>query len=55
MEQREVLFLVYQLDLPYLEAARILGLRVGTVKSRVHRATSRLRRVIDEEAADGLA
>jgi len=42
-EQRAVLFLTYQMDLPQEEVARILDVRVGTVKSRLHRAVARLR------------
>jgi RNA polymerase sigma-70 factor (ECF subfamily) len=48
-EHRSVLFLHYQLDLPNDEIARILGLRVGTVKSRLNRATAQLRLVIGKE------
>ena len=42
-EQRAVLFLTYQMDLPQEEVARVLDVRVGTVKSRLHRAVARLR------------
>jgi len=42
-DQRAVLFLAYQMDLPQEEIARVLGVRVGTVKSRLHRAMARLR------------
>jgi RNA polymerase sigma-70 factor, ECF subfamily len=42
-EQRAVLFLTYQMDLPQDEIARVLDVRVGTVKSRLHRAVVRLR------------
>ena len=42
-EQRAVLFLTYQMDMPQEEVARVLGVRVGTVKSRLHRAVARLR------------
>lgn len=42
-EQRAVLFLAYQMDLPQEEIARILDVRLGTVKSRLHRAVARLR------------
>ena len=42
-EQRAVLFLTYQMDLPQEEIARILDVRLGTVKSRMHRAVARLR------------
>jgi RNA polymerase sigma-70 factor (ECF subfamily) len=46
-EHRAVLYLRYQLDLPNEEVARILGARVGTVKSRLHRALRHLRSMID--------
>jgi RNA polymerase sigma-70 factor, ECF subfamily len=45
---REVLLLVYIADRPAAEAAAMLGLPVGTVKSRVHHALRRLRLHIDE-------
>jgi RNA polymerase sigma factor (sigma-70 family) len=48
-EQRAVLFLFFQLDLPQEEVARVLGVRVGTVKSRLHRAVARLREVTAPE------
>jgi DNA-directed RNA polymerase specialized sigma24 family protein len=43
-EQRAVLVLRYYLDLPEVEVARVLGCRVGTVKSRRHRALRALRK-----------
>jgi RNA polymerase sigma-70 factor (ECF subfamily) len=46
-DQRAVLFLAYQLDLPQEEIARVLGVRVGTVKSRLHRAVARLRASVE--------
>jgi RNA polymerase sigma-70 factor, ECF subfamily len=42
-DQRAVLFLAYQMDLPQEEIAGVLGVRLGTVKSRLHRAVARLR------------
>ena len=45
---REVLVCRYLLELSEAETAATLGLRVGTVKSRLHRAVARLR----EEVAD---
>jgi RNA polymerase sigma-70 factor (ECF subfamily) len=48
-DQRSALFLYYQLDLPQADVARILGVRVGTVKSRLYRAVSALRSAMDEE------
>lgn len=49
-EQRATLALVYYLDLPQDEAARILGVPTGTVKSRLHRALESLRAELDAEA-----
>ena len=48
-EQRATLALVYYLDLPHAEAARVLGVPAGTVKSRVHRAVESLRAELDAE------
>jgi RNA polymerase sigma-70 factor (ECF subfamily) len=42
-ELHESLILVAMEELPYEEAARILGIPVGTLKSRVHRARDLLR------------
>lgn len=42
--QRAVLVLRYHLDLPEAEIAAALGCRVGTVKSRMHRALATLRK-----------
>ncbi len=47
--QRAVLSLYYQLDMPQEEIARVLGVRVGTVKSRLSRATAALRTAVLEE------
>ena len=41
---REVLHMFHVQELPAKEAARILGVPVGTVKARLHRARSRLNR-----------
>lgn len=46
---REVLYLRFQLDLAEAEAARVLGVPVGTVKSRTSRALARLRELIDRD------
>jgi RNA polymerase sigma-70 factor, ECF subfamily len=51
-DQREALLLVGAEGLPYEEAARICGVAVGTIKSRVNRARSRLSQLLgieDEE------
>jgi RNA polymerase sigma-70 factor (ECF subfamily) len=46
-EQREVLLLVALQDLGYEDVARITGVPVGTVMSRLSRARSRLRDLMD--------
>jgi len=52
-EQRAVLVLTYFLDLPLAESAATLNVPLGTMKSRLHRATQALRAVLeaDERAA----
>lgn len=59
-EQRAVLLLVTLEDMGYEEAARVLGIPAGTVMSRLSRARSRLRELMegagprtDTAAADG--
>jgi len=47
---REVLLLVCVEDLAYAEAAKVLGVPVGTVMSRLSRAREQLRRLMDGEA-----
>jgi RNA polymerase sigma-70 factor, ECF subfamily len=47
--QREVVVLHHLADLPVHEIAVILGLRVGTVKSRLSRARLALAHALDEE------
>ena len=46
-EQRQVLLLITVEDFSYQEAAQLLGVPVGTVMSRLHRARSRLRELMD--------
>jgi RNA polymerase sigma-70 factor (ECF subfamily) len=48
-EQRAVVVLVYYLDLPLADAAQALGIPLGTTKSRLNRATSALRAVIEAD------
>lgn len=47
--QHAALLLTYQMDLSQAEIAEILGIRVGTVKSRVNRALTILRAAMQEE------
>ena len=52
-EQRAVLVLTFDLDLSQEDIARVLGIRAGAVKSRLHRGVRRLRSMLDEENDDG--
>lgn len=53
-EQRSVLLLVGVEDLSYEEAARVLGIPVGTVMSRLSRGRERLRQALEVRPADRL-
>jgi len=48
-DQRTVLVLSFYLDLPVAEAASILGIPAGTMKSRLHRAISALRATVEAD------
>jgi RNA polymerase sigma-70 factor, ECF subfamily len=48
-EQRSVLFLIGVEDLSYEEAARVLGVPIGTVMSRLSRGRERLRRLMNRD------
>ncbi len=52
-DQREVLLLVGMEDLSYQEVARVTGVPVGTVMSRLSRARARLRELMDGTPAAG--
>jgi RNA polymerase sigma-70 factor (ECF subfamily) len=49
VDQRSVLVLSFYLDLPIAEAASILGIPVGTMKSRINRAIAALRATVDAD------
>jgi RNA polymerase sigma-70 factor, ECF subfamily len=49
VDQRTVMVLHFYLDLPLTEAAEILDIPVGTVKSRLHRGLEALRAALDSE------
>lgn len=52
-EDRLALFSYFYLDLPLDEAARVMGVPLGTAKSRIYRAARRLRPGVDlEEVID---
>jgi RNA polymerase sigma-70 factor (ECF subfamily) len=46
---QEIIYLRFFLDLPLDETAQILGIAVGTVKSRSHRAINRLKQIIQRD------
>ena len=48
-EERSVLVLHYYLDLPLAEAADVMGIPLGTMKSRLNRATHALRAALDAQ------
>jgi RNA polymerase sigma-70 factor, ECF subfamily len=53
LEQREVLLLVTLESLDYGQVGKILSIPVGTVTSRLARARTRLRALLDGEAKNG--
>jgi RNA polymerase sigma-70 factor (ECF subfamily) len=50
-EQRSVLLLVGVDDLSYEQAARVLGVPIGTVMSRLSRGRERLRQFLNRDPA----
>lgn len=50
--EQEIIYLRYFLDMPEAEMASVLNLAAGTVKSRLHRALTRLKQVIQREFPD---
>ena len=48
---RDVIELGVFQDLPYAEIAEILGIPVGTVKSRMHNALKELKGIFDEQGS----
>ncbi len=48
-DQRTVVVLIDQQELDYLEAAQVLGVPIGTVKSRLARARMRLRQLLSQD------
>jgi RNA polymerase sigma-70 factor, ECF subfamily len=54
MDQRTVLVLHYYLGLRLDEAAGVLGVPPGTVRSRLHRATAAMRAALEADARTGL-
>ncbi|NMA07501.1 MAG: RNA polymerase sigma factor [Clostridiales bacterium] len=47
---RELVFLVYNAGLPLADIARMLGIPVGTVKSRLSAIRAKLRKYLEEDA-----
>jgi RNA polymerase sigma-70 factor (ECF subfamily) len=54
-DQREAIILVGAAGLSYEEAAEVCGCALGTIKSRVNRARTRLAILLDAESAAEMA
>jgi RNA polymerase sigma factor (sigma-70 family) len=55
VDQRAVMVLHFYLDLPLTEAASILGIPVGTAKSRLHRGLETMRAAMSDESVRPVA
>ena len=53
-EQRAVLVVHHYLGLPDAEAATVLGIAIGTFKSRLHRASAAMRAALEAEERTGI-
>lgn len=51
-DDQQIIYLRYFLDMPVEETAQAIDVAPGTVKSRLHRALERLRKVIDRDYPD---
>jgi RNA polymerase sigma-70 factor (ECF subfamily) len=51
-DDQQIIYLRYFLDMPVEETAEAIDVAPGTVKSRLHRALERLRKVIDRDYPD---
>jgi len=49
---QEIIYLRYYLDMPQAEMSAMLNVAAGTVKSRLHRALSRLKQVIQHDFSE---
>lgn len=54
-EHRAVMVLQHYLDMPIASIADVVGVPVGTVKSRIHHATRELRSALDADSRVPLA
>jgi RNA polymerase sigma-70 factor (ECF subfamily) len=54
-DQREALLLVTASDLSYEEASQVCGVAIGTIKSRVNRARTRLALLLDAQDSSDFA
>jgi RNA polymerase sigma-70 factor, ECF subfamily len=52
LDKRTVMVMHFYLDLPLTEAAEILGIPVGTAKSRLHRGLEELRAALAQEVPE---